>query len=126
MALATNAINVKGVDLATEVNGKVALSGARGQLAGYETTATVASLTVSESTPDSVVYNSTAAITVNNGSAGTSWIKVVMCQQAPISVALGTNWAWVGGSAPSLSVNGTLVSAWNGVRGVANFLSVTA
>lgn len=125
MALGTGLILANGTDVGKEVNNKVAISGSRGNLAGYESTQTVTSLTVTNSTRDSIVWNGTGTITVNNGSSGQAWIKVVMLQKAPSSVSLGTNWAWVGGSAPTLSVNGTLVFAWNGIKGVANFLAVS-
>lgn len=107
------------------MNNKIAMSGSRGNLAGYESTQTVTSLTVTNSSSDSMVYNATGTITVNNGSSDQAWIKVVMLQQVPASVTLDSNWGWVGGSAPTLSANGTLVFAWNGINGVANFLSVS-
>lgn len=125
MTLDTGLILANGTDVGTEVNNKIAISGSRGNLAGYESTQTVTSLTVSASSRDSMVWSGTGSITVSNGSAGQAWIKVVMLQQAPSSVSLGTNWAWVGGSSPTLSANGTLVFAWNGIKGVANFLAVS-
>lgn len=125
MTLDTGLILANGTDVGTEVNNKISISGSRGSLAGYESTQTVTSLTVSASSRDSMVWNGTGSITVSNGNAGQAWIKVVMLQQAPSSVSLGTNWAWVGGSAPTLSANGTLVFAWNGIKGVANFLAVS-
>lgn len=125
MTLDTGLILANGTDVGTEVNNKISVSGSRGNLAGYESTQTVTSLTVSASSRDSMVWNGTGSITVSNGSAGQAWIKVVMLQRAPSSVSLGTNWAWVGGSSPTLSANGTLVFAWNGIKGVANFLAVS-
>ena len=110
----------------SQVNAKINLSGSRGQLAGYETSATLTSLSVTQATQDSILYNSTAAITCNNGSAGTAWIKVVMLAQVPSSVNLGSSWAWVGGSAPTLAANGILVLSWQNTRGLANFLSPSA
>jgi hypothetical protein len=124
MTLSTGKLKIGSTDVASEVNNKIAMSGSRGNLAGYESTQTVMSLTVTDTSRDSLVYNATGPITVNNGSFGQAWIKVVMLQQVPAFVALGSNWGWVGGSAPMLSVNGTLVFAWNGIRGVANFLSI--
>lgn len=125
MALSTGKLKIGSTDVASEVNNKIAMSGSRGNLAGYESTQTVTSLTVTNSSRDSMVYNATGTITVNNGSSGQAWIKVVMLQRVPASVTLGSNWGWVGGSAPTLSANGTLVFAWNGIKGVANFLSVS-
>ena len=110
----------------TQLNTKINLSGSRGQLAGYETSATLTSLSVTQTTQDSILYNSTAAITCNNGSAGTAWIKVIMLARVPSSVNLGSSWAWVDGSAPTLVANGILVLSWQNTRGLANFLSPNA
>lgn len=110
----------------SDVNAKINLTGSRGQLAGYENCSVVTSLTVSDTTPDSTYYDSTSAITVNDGTAGMSWTKVVMFGQAPSSVELGTNWSWVGGSAPSYAANGVLVLTWQNAHGLANFLSPSA
>lgn len=107
-------------------NTKIRLTGARGNLAGYEATSVVTSLVVTATTPDSTYYNATAAITVNNGSANQSWTKVVMFGQLPTSVNIGSNWSWVGGSAPTLAANGVLVLTWQHSRGIANFLSPSA
>lgn len=125
MALTTGKLKIGTTDVGAEVNNKVPISGSRGNLAGYESTQTVTSLTVTNTSRDSMVWNSTGTITVSNGASGQAWIKVVMLQQVPSSVTLGTNWGWVGGSAPTLSANGTLVFAWNGIKGVANFLAVS-
>lgn len=110
----------------SQLNTKINLSGSRGQLAGYETSSTLTSLSVTQDTQDSIHYNSTAAITCNNGSTGTAWIKVIMLAQVPSSVNLGSSWAWVGGSAPALAANGILVLSWQNTRGLANFLSPNA
>ena len=125
MALTTGKLKIGTTDVGAEVNNKVPISGSRGNLAGYESTQTVTSLTVTNTSRDSMVWNSTGTITVSNGESGQAWIKVVMLQQVPSSVTIGTNWGWVGGSAPTLSANGTLVFAWNGIKGVANFLAVS-
>lgn len=125
MALTTGKLKIGTTDVGAEVNNKVPISGSRGNLAGYESTQTVTSLTVTNTSRDSMVWNSTGAITVSNGASGQAWIKAVMLQQVPSSVTIGTNWGWVGGSAPTLSANGTLVFAWNGIKGVANFLAVS-
>lgn len=125
MALTTGKLKIGTTDVGAEVNNKVPISGSRGNLAGYESTQTVTSLTVTNTSRDSMVWNSTGTITVSNGASGQAWIKVVMLQQVPSSVTIGTNWGWVGGSAPTLSANGTLVFAWNGIKGVANFLAVS-
>lgn len=110
----------------TDLNSKISLSGSRGQLAGYEQCATVTSLTLTDTSADSNYYNSTSAITVNNGTTGMSWTKTVKLAQVPASVNMTGNWAWVGGSAPTLVANGLLVFTWQNSHGLINFLSPSA
>lgn len=119
-----DALDTKADD--ADVNAKINLTGSRGQLAGFEDCSVVTSLTVTDTTPDSTYYNSTTAITVNDGTAGKSWTKVVMFGQAPSTVTLGGSWSWVGGSMPTLAANGVLVLTWQNTRGLANFLSPSA
>ena len=110
------------------VSGKpdpVVKSGDRGTLAGYEVASSQTSLTVSASSPDSIWYNSTAAITVNNGIAKQAWVKTITLNQVP-SINLGSSWAWVNGETPTLKANGTVVLSWNNTRGIASFLSPSA
>lgn len=110
----------------TDLNSKISLSGSRGQLAGYEQCATVTSLTLTDTSADSNYYNSTSAITVNNGTTGMSWTKTVKLAQVPASVNMTGNWTWVGGSAPTLVANGLLVFTWQNSHGLINFLSPSA
>lgn len=109
-----------------DVNTKIALSGSRGQLAGYEQCATVTSLTLTDTSADSNYYNSTSAITVNDGTTGMSWTKTVKLAQVPASVNMTGNWTWVGGSAPTMVANGLLVFTWQNNHGLINFLSPSA
>lgn len=100
-------------------------SGNRGSLSGYEASSTQTSLSVSASSPDSIWYNSTAAITVNNGTGGQAWVKTITLNQVP-AIHLGGSWAWVNGETPTLKANGTVVLSWNNTRGIASFLSPSA
>lgn len=107
-------------------DGKISLTGSRGQLAGYETCSTVTSLTLTDTSADSNDYNSTAAITINDGTVGMCWTKTIKLSQVPSAVNFGSNWNWVGGSAPTMVVNGLLVCTWQNNHGLINFLSPSA
>lgn len=107
-------------------DGKISLTGSRGQLAGYEQCASVTSLTLTDTSADSNDYNSTDAITVNDGTAGMCWTKTIKLSQVPSAVNFGSNWNWVGGSAPTMVVNGLLVCTWQNNHGLINFLSPSA
>ena len=122
---ATNANHATTAGSATDAT-KIAISGSRGRLAGYEQCQTVTSLTLTSSSSDSNDYNSTSAITVNNGTAGTCWTKTIKLSKVPSAVNFGASWNWVGGSAPTMVVNGLLVCTWQNNHGLINFLSPSA
>ena len=105
----------------TLAEAKVALSGNRGQLAGYETSGTAT--TINADSPDSNQVST--KVTVANGSAGTAWTKVIRLTAA-VTVTLGSAWQWAGGEVPETSAGGVIVLCWCGDGGVANFVSVSA
>lgn len=99
---------------------KIALTGDRGSLAGYEgITTTTSALTINENSPDSQQVNAAVQITVNNGAASQSWTKKVSITNSGASIVLGGNWSWVGGSQPTLTVPCLLVLSWDNNYGMA-------
>ena len=118
-ALSTSSTNpVQNKVINSALSAKVAMSGARGALAGYETASSGS--TVSATSADS--QTSSSAVTVSNGTSGTSWTKIVTLTAA-VTVTLGSSWKWQGGSAPTIVANGILVCCWCGAIGIANFIS---
>ena len=107
-------------NVTVDLSGRVAVSGARGTLAGYEASGT--STTINASSPDANEVDS--AITVSNGASGTSWTKIVRVT-AEVTVTLGSAWIWQGGSAPTITAGGVLVCCWCGSGGIAQFVSPT-
>lgn len=105
---------------------KIALSGSRGTLAGYETLTSASTVTVNDASGDDIVAS--GAVTVAALSSGTQcWTKTVLLTAASPTVTLGSGWSWVGSdTAPTFSQNGMLVLARRGDKGIANFLSVGA
>lgn len=101
----------------TAVNGKIATTGARGSLAGYESM--VAGSTVSATSGDAQTGSS---ITISNGSSGTSWTKIVGLS-ANATVTLGSSWSWSGGEAPEINSAGILVCCWVGNMGICVFVT---
>lgn len=101
---------------------KIALSGARGQLAGYETVSNQGAYTVTNTSPDSIESN--GAITVTDGTSGQCWTKVVHCTAASPSVTLGSKWKWQNGSSPELKQNGFLILCWCSTMGLAIYNNV--
>ena len=101
----------------TNVSGKpdpVVKSGARGNLAGYEETAT--GNTVSATSRDCQVASGT--VTVSNGTASTAWTKVVKLGSA-VTVNLGSSFKWANGEAPEIKAPAILVCHWNNDAGIA-------
>ena len=107
-------------NVTVDLSGRVAVSGARGTLAGYESSGT--NTTINASSPHANEVDS--AITVSNGENGTSWTKIVRVK-AEVMVTLGDAWIWQGGSAPTIVAGGVLVCCWCGSGGIAQFVSPT-
>ena len=105
-------------NVTVDLSGRVAVSGARGTLAGYESSGT--NTTINASSPDANEVDS--AITVSNGASGTSWTKIVRLK-SEVTVTLGNKWVWQGGSAPTIAAGGVLVCCWCGSGGIAQFVS---
>ena len=107
----------------------VVKSGGRGELAGYETATRVVevadspTLTINQDSPDSLWGTFANKITIEQGVAGTSWVKLYCLKKQPfVSVTLGANWYWAGGEVPTFSGGGLLVMAWNGLTGIVNYI----
>lgn len=92
-------------------------SGNRGALAGYESS--TRGIIVSGTSKDS--QTASGAITVKQGTSGTTWTKVMYMTSG--SVSLGAYWKWSGGSAPTLKFPGVLVCHWNDTGGIANYIA---
>ena len=104
----------------TQLGQKVAKSGARGNLAGYEAlTSSGAAVTITQTSPDDTAVTGAVGITVNNGSAGTTWTKTVGITNASATVTLGSSWKWSGGEQPTVKANAVLVLKWYGTFGFA-------
>lgn len=92
-------------------------SGNRGAIAGYESS--TRGIIVSDTSADSLT--SSGAISVKQGTSGTTWTKVMYMTSG--SVSLGANWKWSGGRAPTLKFPGVLVCHWNDTGGIANYIA---
>ena len=92
-------------------------SGNRGALAGYESS--TRGIIVSDTSKDS--QTASGAITVKQGTSGTTWTKVMYMTSG--SVSLGAYWKWSGDSAPTLKFPGVLVCHWNDTGGIANYIA---
>lgn len=90
-------------------------SGNRGAIAGYESS--TRGIIVSEESKDS--QTTSGAMSVKQGTSGTTWTKVMYMTSG--SVSLGANWKWSGGSAPTLKFPGVLVCHWNDTGGIASY-----
>lgn len=105
-----------------DVSGKVNVSGSRGTMAGYESMGSGATVTISSTTADDSTASGVVTVAAAS-TAGQAWTKTVLMTAAEPIVTLGENWAWSGGSAPTLVQNGILVLACRGTTGIATFIS---
>lgn len=96
-------------------------TGDQGAIGGYTSTANTTS--ISANSLDTSTCN--ANLTVQNGTNGTSWTKIVHVDSA-IAVTLGSGWSWVRGEVPTITPSGILVLCWCGSSGIAVFVSPTA
>lgn len=107
-------------------------SGARGNLAGYETTNTDISsgesITINRDSPDSQCYtlegitSNQESINVEKGATGETWTKTVYIVGDYVTVGLASKWKWAGGSIPIIKCPGVLVLHWNNTGGIANYV----
>lgn len=98
-----------------DVSTLIPKSGNRGAIAGYESS--TRGIIVSDTSADSLT--SSGAITVKQGTSGTTWTKVMYMTSG--SVSLEVNWKWSGDSAPTLKFPGVLVCHWNDTGGIASY-----
>ena len=108
----------------TQASNAIPKTGNRGAIAGYELSTEGA--TVNDSSPDTQ-HSIIGSVTVVNGTANSTWTKVVTMAGGSVSLS-GGYWAWSGGKAPELKFPGVLVCHWNGwlPKGIASFISGTS
>lgn len=109
---------ITGTPSIPDTSGLVPKSGARGTIAGYESIGS--STTINASSADSTQISSSC--TVNAGSSGTAWTKIVRFTGTP-SVSFGSGWSWSGGSAPTMKSGSILVLCWCGSGGIASLVT---
>lgn len=109
---------ITGTPSIPDTSGLVPKSGDRGTIAGYESIGS--STTINASSADSTQISSSC--TVNAGSSGTAWTKIVRFTGTP-SVSFGSGWSWSGGSAPTMKSDSILVLCWCGSGGIASLVT---
>lgn len=100
-------------------------SGNRNALAGYEQASINAetSITITETSPDTIFASSATSISISDGSTSNSFIKIVYIPSTVTSITATANYTWVGGSVPDLGKEAVLVVSWCNSRGLLNLLS---
>lgn len=108
-----------------KANNAIPKSGNRNTLAGYEQASINADTTVSitENSPDSIFISSATSITIADGSASNSFVKMIYIPATVTAVTATANYAWVGGSVPDLGKDAVLVVSWCNIRGLLNLLA---
>lgn len=119
-SIETGIIIAKGVDVGSEINDRITLSGDRGSLAGWENcNVTSTALTIDKSSPDSIQVSGAQNITIMDGESGDSYTKKISITDAGCTISLGSNWVWVGGSQPQITSPSLLVISWDNNKGMA-------
>lgn len=104
----------------TQASNAIPKTGNRGALAGY---ATSASGILVDALSNDYQYTYRNVI-VSDGEYGQAWTKVVKMSAG--TVALGGQWAWVGGEAPELKYPCLLVCHWNQDKGIVGIVAGVA
>lgn len=111
---------------ATDLTSLIPKTSSRGELAGYEIPLVQATaLTINGDSRDSNLVTGAVAITVSDGATSQSWTKTVALSNASATISLGSNWKWVGGTAPSVSANCVVVLHWCNSFGIANLAATS-
>ena len=110
-------------ELSNQFNSKINLTGARGQLAGYEN-ATTTVTTVNDTAQDAGIVNNSVTLAV--GTNGVSWVKIYKIESATLNVTLGSGWVWANNEAPEINQYDFLVCAWIGNVGIATVVKRSA
>lgn len=115
---------ITGAPTIPDISELIPKGGNRGVIGGYQTT--INRQSISGTTADSM-YTDLTGIMVMDGTAGTSWTKVMKITSTDaVTVSCSDLWKWVGGSAPQIKSPGLLVCHWNNDGGFLNFLSGAA
>ena len=105
----------------TKADQRVLMAGNRGSLAGYNTpVVTSSAVTIGANSNEDTQVTGAVAVTIANGAASTSWIKVVSLANASATITLGSAWEWVNGEVPEVSANAIVTCYWNNNRGIAS------
>ena len=102
---------------------RIAMNGARGTLAGYNTpNVTASAVTINADSNEDTQVTGAVTVTIANGSASTSWLKVVSLTNASATIALGSAWAWANGEIPEVAANAVVTCYWNNNHGLATLV----
>ena len=110
---------------AINANDAIPRNGSRGKLAGHEAmnAALTGAQTINKQSLDDMIINTAVRLTVQNGGLYETWQKNIVIMNAGVTVAPGSKWKWVGGSAPKITARSLLVCKWAGVVGFLNLVA---
>ena len=98
-------------------------SGSRGVLGGFQTANVVSSnLVINQDSSDNTRLTNASDITVENGSANTSWTKTVTIANSDTTVTLAESWVWKSDNPPTITDNCVLVCHWCNDIGIATIV----
>lgn len=110
---------------AINANDAIPRNGSRGKLAGHEAmnAALTGAQTINKQSLDDMIINAAVRLTVQDGGLYETWQKNIVIMNADVTVAPGSKWKWVGGSAPKITARSLLVCKWAGVVGFLNLVA---
>lgn len=110
---------------AINANDAIPRNGSRGKLAGHEAmnAALTGAQTINKQSLDDMIINAAVRLTVQDGGLYETWQKNIVIMNAGVTVAPGSKWKWVGGSAPKITARSLLVCKWAAVVGFLNLVA---
>lgn len=118
-----NSVSTVASNADNKASQRIVMNGSRGALAGYNTpNVTASAVTINADSNEDTQVTGAVTVTIANGSASTSWLKVVSLTNASATIALGSAWAWANGEVPEVTANAVVTCYWNNNHGLATLV----
>ena len=118
-----NSVSTVASNADNKASQRIVMNGSRGALAGYNTpNVTASAVTINADSNEDTQVTGAVTVTIANGSASTSWLKVVSLTNASATIALGSAWVWANGEVPEVTANAVVTCYWNNNHGLATLV----
>lgn len=106
-----------------DVSSYIPNSGDAGSVSTYYTVSEDTT-TVNDDSP--FLISASDDITIENGTEGKAWVKIIYCGASSQSITVGSNWKWMGNRGMALYSYCVLVCYWLGSKGFIEYINTVA